>query len=65
MKQAFTVHVWRDGDWWIAQCQEFEIASQGETAEEAAENLREALALYFEPLPRRELSLVRERGEEI
>ena len=33
----------------MAQCLEVDVASQGKTEEEALENLKEALALYFEP----------------
>ncbi|MGH3146108.1 MAG: type II toxin-antitoxin system HicB family antitoxin, partial [Rubrobacter sp.] len=32
-----------------AQCLEVDVASQGESEEEALENLREAIELYFEP----------------
>jgi len=33
----------------VAQCLEVDVASQGETEEEALANLREALELHFEP----------------
>jgi predicted RNase H-like HicB family nuclease len=49
MKQQFTASVWREGDWYIAQCLEVDVASQGKTEDEALANLREALELYFEP----------------
>ena len=49
MKQTFTASVWREGDWWVSQCLEVDVASQGKTEEEALANLREALELYFEP----------------
>ncbi len=38
-----------EGDWYVAQCLELDIASQGETEAEALTNLQEALELYFEP----------------
>lgn len=38
----------RDGDWFVAQCLEVDIASQGESETAALENLREALELDFE-----------------
>ena len=50
MKQQFTAAIWRDGDWLVAQCLEVDVASQGETEDEALANLREALELYLEPL---------------
>lgn len=49
MKRKFTASVWREGDWYVAQCLEVDVASQGRTEAEALENLKEALALYFEP----------------
>ena len=33
----------------MAQCLEVDVASQGETEEEALANLEEALELFFEP----------------
>jgi predicted RNase H-like HicB family nuclease len=49
MKRSFTARVWKEDDWFIAQCAEVDVASQGETEDEALANLREALELYFEP----------------
>lgn len=49
MKQRFTASIWREGAWFIAQCLEVDVASQGQTEDEALANLREALELYFEP----------------
>jgi len=49
MKQLFTASVWREDDWYVAQCLEIDVASQGKTEEEALANLREALELYFTP----------------
>lgn len=43
MKRPFTASVWREGDWYVAQCLEFDIASQGETEDEALSNLKEAV----------------------
>lgn len=48
MKREFTASVWREGDWYIAQCLDVDVASQGESESEALDNLREALELYFE-----------------
>ncbi len=49
MKRRFAATVWREGNWYVSQCLELDIASQGETAEEALTNLREALELHLEP----------------
>ena len=49
MKEEFTATVWQEGDWYVAQCREFEIASQGRTKDEALDNLSEAIEVHFEP----------------
>ena len=49
MKRPFAATVWREGDLFVSQCLEVDVASQGDTEEEALENLREALELYYEP----------------
>ncbi len=49
MRQAFTASVWREDNWFVAQCLEVDISSQGETEAEALANLSEALLLHFEP----------------
>jgi predicted RNase H-like HicB family nuclease len=48
MKRSFAATVWREGDWYVSQCLELDVASQGESEEEALANLREALELHFE-----------------
>lgn len=48
MKQSFSATVWREGNWYVAQCREIDIASQGGTEEEALTNLKEAIELHFE-----------------
>ena len=47
--QTFTASICREDRWFIAQCLEVDIASQGKSEEEALDNLTEALELYFEP----------------
>jgi predicted RNase H-like HicB family nuclease len=47
--QTFTASVWQEDSWFIAQCLEVDIASQGKSEQEALANLAEALELYFEP----------------
>ena len=49
MKQEFKASLWRENGWVIAQCLEVDVASQGRTEKEALDNLKEALALHFEP----------------
>lgn len=49
MKQTFSASILQEGEWVIAQCIEVDVASQGETEEEALANLRDALELHFSP----------------
>ncbi len=49
MKQPFNASITREGEWFVAQCLEIDVASQGKTEEEALGNLREALELHFTP----------------
>lgn len=49
MRRPFSASVWREGEWYVARCLEIDIASQGDTEDEAMANLEEALELYFEP----------------
>lgn len=44
----FTAAITHEDPWYIARCLDVEVASQGETAEDALTNLKEALELYFE-----------------
>lgn len=43
-----TVIVQKEENWYVAKCLENNVASQGKTIEEALNNLREAVALYYE-----------------
>ncbi len=48
MTKQLTAIVSREADGYVALCPELDIASQGDSIEEARENLREALELFFE-----------------
>ena len=48
MKQQFTAVVSQEDEWYVAQCLEVDIASQGESETLALSNLREALELHFD-----------------
>ncbi|MCC7257924.1 MAG: type II toxin-antitoxin system HicB family antitoxin [Gammaproteobacteria bacterium] len=48
MHRQLTAIIERDGDGFVALCPEADIASQGRSVEEARDNLREALELFFE-----------------
>ena len=48
MEWVLKCSIWREGDWYVSHCKDLEIASQGETIEEAQKNLEEAIRLFFE-----------------
>lgn len=47
-RQQFTAIIEREGDGYVSLCPELDIASQGNTIEEARKNLAEALELFLE-----------------
>jgi len=48
MRFKGTIIIKREEDWFVATCLENNIASQGKTIDEATENLKEAIALFYE-----------------
>ena len=40
--------IWREDDWYVSECKDLEIASQGRTMKEAQDNLQEAIQLFLE-----------------
>ena len=56
MKRRLTIIIEREGDGYVTLCPKLDIASQGDTAEEARNNLREALELFFETASPAEVS---------
>ena len=46
-----TIIIRKEEEWFVATCIENNIASQGKTINEATENLKEAIALYYEDEP--------------
>jgi predicted RNase H-like HicB family nuclease len=46
--RTLTAALHREEDWYIAQCLEVDVASQGHTIDEALANLAEAVELYLE-----------------
>ena len=43
-----TAVIEREGDGYVSLCPELDIASQGDTVEQAKQNLSEAVTLFFE-----------------
>ena len=58
MKQnlQLTALIEREGDGFVSLCPEIDVASQGDTIEEARANLVEALELFFETADESEIS---------
>ena len=59
--RLFTAIIEREDDAYVALCPELDIASQGESIEDALSNLREAVDLFFEAADPREIR-ERQRG---
>ncbi len=51
MKTEFKNIVWKEGEYYVAQCLNVELSSFGNTKEEALKNLDEAIELYLEDAP--------------
>ena len=50
-----TAIIEREGNQYVSVCPEMDIASQGDSVEQARDNLREALELFFETASEREI----------
>jgi predicted RNase H-like HicB family nuclease len=48
MNRRLTAIIQAEDDGFVSFCPELDIASQGDTIEDARDNLREALELFFE-----------------
>jgi predicted RNase H-like HicB family nuclease len=48
MNRQFTAIIERENEGFVALCPELDVASQGDTIEEARANLQEALELFLE-----------------
>jgi predicted RNase H-like HicB family nuclease len=58
MRTSFQNVVWKEGDFYVAQCLNVEVSSFGSSREEALKNLEEALELYFEDIPLTDASII-------
>lgn len=54
--QKFTAIIEKENDGYVSLCPELDIASQGETLEEAKNNLAEAIELFLEVADPSEIS---------
>jgi predicted RNase H-like HicB family nuclease len=53
--RQFTAIIEREGNGYVSLCPELDVASQGDTVEEARSNLIEAIELFFEAADPREI----------
>ena len=56
MTRQLTAIIEREGNGYVALCPEVDIASQGDTVDDARSNLKEALELFFETASPTEIS---------
>ena len=54
-QHAFTAIIEHEGDGYSALCPELDIASQGDSVEEARKNLIEAIEMFFETASKTEI----------
>jgi len=54
--RRLTAIIEREGDGYVALCPEVDVASQGNTVDEARKNLGEALELFFETASAEEIN---------
>ena len=56
MTRQLTAIIEREGNGYVSFCPEIDVASQGDTVQEASNNLREAVELFFETASPEEVS---------
>lgn len=56
--QKFESVVWKEGKYFVAQCLNVDVSSFGKTKRDALRNLEEALGLYLEDRPAKQVSRV-------
>ena len=49
MKHKLSATVVQEGEWFVAQCLEIDVASQGASEDDALKNLKEAITLHLQP----------------
>jgi predicted RNase H-like HicB family nuclease len=56
MNRQLTAIIEREGSGYVSFCPEIDVASQGDTVQEASDNLREAVQLFFDSASPEEIS---------
>jgi predicted RNase H-like HicB family nuclease len=54
--RRFTAMIYRETGGYVALCTELDVASQGDSVEDASSNLREAVELFLESADPREIA---------
>jgi predicted RNase H-like HicB family nuclease/predicted RNA binding protein YcfA (HicA-like mRNA interferase family) len=57
---SYRVACWKQDHWYIAQCQEIDVATQGGSEAEAEANMQEALSLHLD-VPEDHVTVIMER----
>ncbi|MBI4469545.1 MAG: type II toxin-antitoxin system HicB family antitoxin [Acidobacteria bacterium] len=60
MKQIIHVHIFKREKYYVAECHEFPVVTQGKSLDELAANLQKALALHLEGEDLSEYDLVQQ-----
>lgn len=59
MEYKSTIVIIKEGKWFVARSVELGVTSQGRTVEEVQKNVKEAIELYLEDMPRARQALSR------
>ena len=54
-KRNFTAIIEKEGNMYVSLCPELDVASQGNSVEEASDNLKEAIELFLESASEKEI----------
>ncbi|MBI4843843.1 MAG: type II toxin-antitoxin system HicB family antitoxin [Nitrospirae bacterium] len=61
--KSFKYVIYREGKYYVSQCLNIDIASCGDSIEEAMNNLKDAVELYFHNEPKKKQSAFHDIGE--
>jgi predicted RNase H-like HicB family nuclease len=56
MSLKFTIIYHKEGKWYVAYCPDLGVTSQGDSLEEAQDNIKEAIELYLEDVPKEDMA---------
>jgi predicted RNase H-like HicB family nuclease len=61
--KSFKYVIYREGKYYVSQCLNVDIASCGDTIQEAIDNLKDAVELYFRNEPKKKKAAFHDIGE--